>query len=265
MKRAGMLSVIAVLSMLFVVYSQYPVVKDELISHYLYKSQDSDYTRLVTYNVSPDKQMTLECVRYYKVPFLDSVALNLYKGSDTLNKVHITTFYKRDESTQFNVDIHNILVELQQMGSDLVHNRYLTHSTWSKNLDTVYVFVQGSSINDSIPYWQCFAINISSITDIHTTVSIPSKRLKVRNRPNPFRTSTLIQYTIPKAEYVAIHIYNNRGRLLRALGQKRLRSGTYTERWDGKDNNDNRMASGEYYYQVVAGEYIATKKMLILK
>lgn len=265
MKRAVILPLFAILSMSIAVHGQFPVAKDELISHYLYKSQDSDYTRLVTYNISSDKNMTLECVRYYKVPFLDSVALNIYKGSDTLNKVHVTTFYKRDESTCFNVDIHNILVELQQMGTELVHNRYLTHSTWSENLDTVYVFVQGSSINDSIPYWQCFAIDISSISDIHNTIPVPSKRLKVKNRPNPFRSSTLIQYTIPKAEYVAIHIYNNRGRLLRALGQKHLQSGTYTVKWDGKDNTGNKMASGEYYYQVVAGEYIATKKMLILK
>lgn len=215
--------------------------------------------RGVVFNISPNNEWTLEHQSYNA---LDSIRLNIFQGIDTLNKIRVMTFYKDTSGGTVQMNIQNPFIE--EVGVEI---EVLSHSTWSENLDTVYIFLRNSTLNTGLD-WEGFAIDISSITGVgikNPSNNFPTKRVKALNKPNPFRSSTFIQYSIPKSDYVAINIYNNQGRLLRVLKQKYQKAGTHSVKWDGKDNNGNRMANGEYYYQIISGDLITTKKMIFLK
>ena len=86
-----------------------------------------------------------------------------------------------------------------------------------------------------------------------------------QNYPNPFNPSTTISYQLPKAEEVRIIIYDLAGRLVRELMNESKDAGSYTVSWDGKNQHSQPVASGMYIYQLRAGEFIQSRKMLFLK
>ena len=241
-------------------FGQITIEKDSLRSHFMEIASESNSK--YSYNCSPDCEWILECYNYYNWNAGDSSVLSIYHRSDLQNKIHIMTFNSSGSSGQI-TDIHNNLHTTATYRGVIYSN-----DTWSNNLDTIYVSIEGSTINSSSTGFEVFAIDISSITGIgikNPSNNFPTNRVKALNKPNPFRSSTSIQYSIPKSNYVAINIYNNQGRLLRVLKQKYQKAGTYSVKWDGKDNNGNRMANGEYYYQIVSGDMITTKKMIFLR
>lgn len=90
--------------------------------------------------------------------------------------------------------------------------------------------------------------------------SVPIE-FKVYNYPNPFNPSTDIKYTIPSDAYVTITIYNTLGQEILTLANGEFKkAGSYTIKFDGSN-----YASGIYFYRLTAGQFNATKKMLLLK
>jgi hypothetical protein len=81
-----------------------------------------------------------------------------------------------------------------------------------------------------------------------------------QNYPNPFNPSTTIEFTLPKSEFIELKFYNILGKEVSKIVSKKLNPGNYTYTFDGKN-----LASGVYYYQLVAGDYREVKKMILLK
>jgi hypothetical protein len=81
-----------------------------------------------------------------------------------------------------------------------------------------------------------------------------------QNYPNPFNPSTTIEFSLPKYEFVELKIYNILGKEVSTLVSKKLNQGNHTYTFDGKN-----LASGIYYYQLVAGDYREVKKMILLR
>jgi len=81
-----------------------------------------------------------------------------------------------------------------------------------------------------------------------------------QNYPNPFNPSTTIEFTLSKSEFVELKVYNILGKEVSTLVSKKLNQGNHTYTFDGKD-----LASGIYYYQLVAGDYREVKKMILLR
>ncbi|MDP1678245.1 MAG: FlgD immunoglobulin-like domain containing protein [Bacteroidota bacterium] len=86
-----------------------------------------------------------------------------------------------------------------------------------------------------------------------------------QNYPNPFNPSTTIEYEIPTRSAVEILIYNSVGQIVRKLQSEQQESGRHSIMWDGKDEKGEIVSTGNYFYQMKAGEYLQTKKMLLLK
>ncbi len=85
------------------------------------------------------------------------------------------------------------------------------------------------------------------------------------NYPNPFNSSTQIQYVIKKPGHVQISIYNPLGKLIKKLVNQYQRAGTNKITWNGKGDNNISVPSGLYYYKITYGNMSTTKKMIILK
>ncbi len=88
-----------------------------------------------------------------------------------------------------------------------------------------------------------------------------------QNAPNPFNPSTTIRYTVPEGnqEYVTLKVYDLRGQLVRTLVDRFVESGAYSVIWDGTDETGRDVSSGVYFYRMKAGDFVQTRKMVLLK
>ena len=83
--------------------------------------------------------------------------------------------------------------------------------------------------------------------------------------PNPFNPSTTIEFNIPEETVVFLNIYNIKGQKVRTLIDKRKQAGKHTTIWNGKNNSCKPVSSGVYFYNLKAGTYEKTEKMILLK
>ena len=86
-----------------------------------------------------------------------------------------------------------------------------------------------------------------------------------QNYPNPFNPITRIDYELPKAEFVSLKIYDIMGREVVSLINKVQKKGRKFALWDATNNLGQSVSAGMYIYTIQAGEFIKTKKMILLK
>ena len=98
----------------------------------------------------------------------------------------------------------------------------------------------------------------------------PKETMLLPNYPNPFNPETWIPYRLAREAEVAITIYDAKGILVRQLAIGNQEAGYYAERgkaayWDGRNDDGEAVASGIYIYQFRAGDYAASRRMVIVK
>ncbi len=86
-----------------------------------------------------------------------------------------------------------------------------------------------------------------------------------QNYPNPFNPATTIAYRIPSRTKVRIEVFNVLGQRVITLVDESQSAGDHVIQWDGKDDAGNIVSTGVYLYRIQAGEYVQTRKMLLLK
>ena len=101
---------------------------------------------------------------------------------------------------------------------------------------------------------------VSATTDATTEASVPTEFSLGQNHPNPFNPSTTISYSLPKTAAVTLGIYNVLGQKIATLVNDMRAPGAYTVRWDA-----SALPSGVYFYQLRAGNFFETKKMVLTK
>ena len=99
---------------------------------------------------------------------------------------------------------------------------------------------------------------------------IPEETALLPNYPNPFNPETWIPYQLSKPADVTLTLYDITGRVVRNLDLGHQRAGMYHSRsraayWDGRNEVGESVASGVYFYVLKAGDFSATRKMLIRK
>ena len=99
---------------------------------------------------------------------------------------------------------------------------------------------------------------------------LPERTGLLPNYPNPFNPETWIPYQLANPADVSLTIYDINGRIVRDLDLGHQRAGMYHSRaraafWDGRNAVGEPVASGVYFYTLKAGDFTATRKMLIRK
>ena len=99
---------------------------------------------------------------------------------------------------------------------------------------------------------------------------IPDNTDLLTNFPNPFNPETWIPYQLAKPAEVTLTIYNMRGVVVRTIALGHKATGMYTNRsraihWDGRNSIGEKVATGVYFYTLKAGDFNATRKLLIRK
>ena len=102
------------------------------------------------------------------------------------------------------------------------------------------------------------------------SVLVPKETELLPNYPNPFNPETWIPYRLAEDAFVALVIYDQRGSVVRRFNVGHQTTSVYESRsqaiyWDGRNEVGDRVASGIYFYTLTAGDYSATRKLVILK
>jgi hypothetical protein len=87
----------------------------------------------------------------------------------------------------------------------------------------------------------------------------------MQNVPNPFNPATTIAFELPEAVDVDVAVYNLVGQRLRTLVSEHKAPGRYQVVWDGKDDSKRDVSSGVYFYRYRAGDFWATRRMLLVR
>ena len=94
---------------------------------------------------------------------------------------------------------------------------------------------------------------------------IPDEFVLHQNYPNPFNPSTDIKFSLPSTEKVHLVVYDLLGNVVREMVNEDLNAGMYTYKWLGENQNGSKVSAGMYFYQIQAGSFIQTRKMILLK
>ncbi|HEY4612931.1 MAG TPA: T9SS type A sorting domain-containing protein [Bacteroidota bacterium] len=100
----------------------------------------------------------------------------------------------------------------------------------------------------------------STATSVERSSSTPKEFALLQNYPNPFNPTTVISYQLPVDSRVSLRVYDLLGREVATLIDGEVRAGSYTTQWDATN-----LQSGVYFYRLQTGQFVETRKMLLLK
>lgn len=99
----------------------------------------------------------------------------------------------------------------------------------------------------------------------NTSAEIPAEFSLRQNYPNPFNPETTIIYGLPTSADVSLIIYNILGQEVKRLVSAKKPAGYYKIIWDGRNNFGIKVGSGMYVYRITAGDFVKTRKMMLIK
>jgi hypothetical protein len=89
---------------------------------------------------------------------------------------------------------------------------------------------------------------------------VPREMQLAQNYPNPFNPSTTLQFSLAKSGHVSLEVFNILGQHVATLVSEVLSTGTYRVNFDA-----SALSSGVYLYRLTAGDFVQTKKMVLMK
>jgi hypothetical protein len=98
------------------------------------------------------------------------------------------------------------------------------------------------------------------VTGIKEINNLPQTYSLSQNFPNPFNPTTNINFALEKSSNVRLEIYNILGQKVATIVNRYMRMGSYTYQFDA-----SKLSSGVYIYQIEAGSFVSSKKMIVLK
>ena len=131
------------------------------------------------------------------------------------------------------------------------------------------IYLSGDIDSDAVLTFTVAADAIANYNGSPPTAQIPvtasQENALIANFPNPFNPETYISYQLAEPSEVTLTIYTLSGQVVRRLVQAHQAAGAYEAYWDGRSAFGQPVASGVYFYRLTAGDFTATRKMLIQK
>ncbi|MEK0338387.1 MAG: T9SS type A sorting domain-containing protein, partial [Nitrosopumilus sp.] len=104
-----------------------------------------------------------------------------------------------------------------------------------------------------------------TVLGVTVTEDIPDKFVLYPAYPNPFNPSTTIEFQIPEAVQVKLTVYDLQGREVKALINGLQEAGSYSVKFNGKNDNGVKLSSGIYFVLMRAKETTTSKKIVLLR
>ena len=148
-------------------------------------------------------------------------------------------------------------IDLKLFMNDAVKRGYLD-STWALGGVEVgfEIWQNGTGLTSEL-----FSVTATTITEVHDLIDKKPNSFGLgQNYPNPFNPTTFITYQLPANTFVTLKVYDELGRLVKTLVEDRQTAGTHSVAF-----NASNLSSGVYFYRLTAGNYVETKKLMLLK
>ena len=125
---------------------------------------------------------------------------------------------------------------------------------------------------DALTYGYDAAGNLASykatrvtLTDVEGSAVLPDEFALRSNYPNPFNPSTTIRYDLPEPSQVRLELFDTQGRLVLVLLDKYQSAGFHRVTWTAERNGRQQIGSGLYVVRMTAGDFVATRRILLVK
>ncbi|MCH8305325.1 MAG: T9SS type A sorting domain-containing protein, partial [Candidatus Marinimicrobia bacterium] len=131
-------------------------------------------------------------------------------------------------------------------------------------IDTIYYYILSAfdfNGNES-EYSPEFNASIVSAED---ELILPDEYSLGQNYPNPFNPQTTISFALPVAGKISLIIYDLNGREIMRWDEEISQGGYYQRVWNGENLSGEQVSSGVYFYRFRAGDFVQTKKMVLLR
>jgi hypothetical protein len=247
------------------------------------------YAHLHHYGISPVDQATATMSRGGWIPMVRPYLGNRTFGTnqkpqpcadDTLNPpVELVDF--RGDVRNSGVQLAwETATEINNSGFDIERRSVNDNSDWqtiafvegmknSKVLQSYTYFDDNVLLNKTYEY-RLRQIDLDGTVSCyeHNTVTVTFDKvgsLTVKNGPNPFSSSTMIQFNLPQPSNVRLEILDIFGNVVKVLHQGDMAAQGYEFNWDGSDANGTAVSSGTYMYRLTAGNDVATAKMTLVR
>lgn len=267
-------------------YSPQGMVMDDGSLWLLWTEDLNDYNNIAYHSIDPlyESPVTEIDCGYAATPFTiyragtvdydgvkadtgDSVTYSLTDMNSTKHHTMLLEFFYHDENVTSTSYIINCgsAVDTGTVEEGYVNQFYIDVDS---GVTTIPVKVyKGDSITVSIKRIVAYEQSTQSASRIGRAVAagIPISFVLYQNNPNPFSNSTTIRYALPYATNVSLKVYDISGRRVCLLREGKQKAGIYTIQWNGRDNNNVKLASGVYFIRFEADKYSDSKKAVILK
>ncbi len=215
----------------------------------------------------PTGSVPEDSVAYGYVP-APEMGANVWKATLTINgpaphAIMYTTKYIKADGT-----------EVSELGSGMGFGRnrtqWLKPSTIGGTLAPVQALAVVRFSNLGTPLEVELEPYANGLIYIPTSVDepehLPTGFVLSQNYPNPFNPTTSISYVIPQAIDVSLTVFDITGReVVRLVDNKKHSAGRYYTMWNGLNAAGGKVASGLYFYKIVAGDFSQTNKMMLIK
>ena len=114
--------------------------------------------------------------------------------------------------------------------------------------------------NVTIRYCRIIAYGPHVTAGLNDHEYLPDQSFLHQNYPNPFNPMTNLQFTIANLQFVSLKVYDVLGREVVTIVDQQMQPGNYTRPWDA-----SRVSGGVYFYRLTAGNFIETKKLILMK
>ncbi|HSW55224.1 MAG TPA: T9SS type A sorting domain-containing protein [Ignavibacteriaceae bacterium] len=240
----------------------------------LFLKEDTSYFK---YAFGDLAQSDTSIIFQYELKPLMPKSFNLISPQDTLYQSEINFLWHSTYSLNLydQIEYEIIVAADEQFNNIVLQIGQLTDTTYSTQLQNGEYFWIVKAYTSALTY--TLSNVLSFVVDFPTNVKsendIPSEFYLGQNYPNPFNPSTKIKFTIPQSPllggdgrggFVTVKVYDVLGNEVATLVDEYKSAGSYEVEF-GASSGISKLVSGIYFYQLKAGEFIQTKKMLMIK
>ncbi len=232
----------------------------------------NDYT--VTYTTRLTGTSAMGSALAFKIDDVNWYYVLLYNSAIYI--VRTIDYIANVTANQVQVD-QNLKVKIQSIGDTVkvkVWTGVFEPTDWDLQYDscytsgTLYPYIDAAAWwldGTTAVYFDDFVVYGSSTTDVVETDGLPTKFLLSQNYPNPFNPSTNIEFSLPNEGYAELSIFDMTGQKIATLLNEHMQAGNYKVQWDGSTELGNKISSGMYLYRLRTGDFVSSKKMILLK
>ena len=244
----------------------YHEVQNESMTYYFDYTGNIYEILLYNTNLSSEDRLSVEQYLVDKYQLTDvSLPVELVNFSGEHTNSHITLQWETAS------EINNKGFEVQRKQKDETAFRTIAFIEGSSNSSSTQKYIyRDKKANKSASYnYRLKQLDYDGSfeysQEITIEMEVPEKLVVNQNNPNPFNSQTQIKFELPKSMDVEVTIYSITGKKINTLTNRQFTTGYHSVIWNGCDYNGHDVASGVYFYQVIAGNDCIVRKLILTK